>query len=380
MDTQFASPDRSPISDIKKDYIKIVSLEHIVEISEAINTIFLILNKNRQIIYANQEFLTLLDTNINVILGQRPGEILNCINATKLESGCGTYLFCKECGVLNTVLEALEGKNANNECRLSSTLNNKHVSYDLSVKARPFMFDNSNYALVSIVDIHDKKRKEILEMTFFHDILNTAGGMYGLSHLLKLKLEEANSEHYDTAEIICNISDKLIKEIKSQRMLIAAENNNLSLKIKKIKIYDFIKTEINLIKENSNTPSCDYLIFQDSEISLHTDPVLLQRIILNLLKNAAEASNSNNSIEIRISEENDFVLFQINNKTFIEEKIQHQIFQRSFSTRKFNRGIGTYSIKLFTENYLQGKVWFESNKENGTTFFLKLPKVFDVDA
>jgi signal transduction histidine kinase len=44
------------------------------------------------------------------------------------------------------------------------------------------------------------------------------------------------------------------------------------------------------------------------------------------------------------------------------------VFQRSFSTKGTGRGLGTYSIKLLTERYLGGRVWFESAEGHGTTF------------
>jgi sensor histidine kinase regulating citrate/malate metabolism len=54
---------------------------------------------------------------------------------------------------------------------------------------------------------------------------------------------------------------------------------------------------------------------------------------------------------------------------------QKQIFQRSFSTKGSNRGLGTYSMKLLGENYLKGAVDFESDEEDRTTFYVKLPLV-----
>jgi len=86
MNTQFASATRSSKSDIVRDNEKIISLDYIVEISESTNTLFMILNTNRQIIFANQELLSLLNVSIDETLGQRPGEILNCVNAKKLKS------------------------------------------------------------------------------------------------------------------------------------------------------------------------------------------------------------------------------------------------------------------------------------------------------
>ena len=48
--------------------------------------------------------------------------------------------------------------------------------------------------------------------------------------------------------------------------------------------------------------------------------------------------------------------------------VQLQMFQRSFSTKGRGRGLGTYSVKLLTEKYLQGRIAFTSTSEAGTTF------------
>jgi signal transduction histidine kinase len=54
--------------------------------------------------------------------------------------------------------------------------------------------------------------------------------------------------------------------------------------------------------------------------------------------------------------------------------IQLQIFQRFFSTKGPGRGLGTYSMKLFGERYLKGKVDFSSQAPQGTTFTVTLRK------
>jgi sensor histidine kinase regulating citrate/malate metabolism len=53
--------------------------------------------------------------------------------------------------------------------------------------------------------------------------------------------------------------------------------------------------------------------------------------------------------------------------------IQLQLFQRSFSTKGAGRGIGTYSIKMFTEKHLGGQVRFDSFEPVGTIFQVMLP-------
>jgi sensor histidine kinase regulating citrate/malate metabolism len=66
------------------------------------------------------------------------------------------------------------------------------------------------------------------------------------------------------------------------------------------------------------------------------------------------------------------VKFSVHNSKYIEPEVQNQLFKRSFSTKGVGRGFGTYSMKLFGEKYLKGKVWFESSPENGTTFFIEI--------
>jgi signal transduction histidine kinase len=58
-------------------------------------------------------------------------------------------------------------------------------------------------------------------------------------------------------------------------------------------------------------------------------------------------------------------------------EIQLQIFQRSFSTKGPGRGLGAYSIKLLTEQYLQGSVTFSTSPKKGTTFIASYPLKLD---
>jgi signal transduction histidine kinase len=49
------------------------------------------------------------------------------------------------------------------------------------------------------------------------------------------------------------------------------------------------------------------------------------------------------------------------------------MFQRSFSTKGAGRGLGSYSVKLLSERYLNGKVSFTSSEDEGTTFIARYP-------
>jgi signal transduction histidine kinase len=57
----------------------------------------------------------------------------------------------------------------------------------------------------------------------------------------------------------------------------------------------------------------------------------------------------------------------------MDESVRSNIFRRYFSTKGGNRGLGTYGMKLLTEEYLGGEVSFRSSEQEGTTFTFVIP-------
>jgi sensor histidine kinase regulating citrate/malate metabolism len=97
------------------------------------------------------------------------------------------------------------------------------------------------------------------------------------------------------------------------------------------------------------------------------------------MKNALEASQNGDAVSVGIDNNEGKIRFWVKNDQVIARDIQMQLFQRSFSTKGNGRGIGTYSIKLLTENYLKGKVSFVSNESDGTVFSIDLNLKFPTD-
>jgi len=93
-----------------------------------------------------------------------------------------------------------------------------------------------------------------------------------------------------------------------------------------------------------------------------------------MIKNALEATEKNGTVNVYAEKDGEYLVFSVHNKGVIPEDIALNIFKRSFSTKEGKgRGLGTYSMKLFGENYLGGKVTFSSTEEKGTIFSISLP-------
>jgi signal transduction histidine kinase len=113
--------------------------------------------------------------------------------------------------------------------------------------------------------------------------------------------------------------------------------------------------------------------------SFVSDDALIKRILVNMLKNALEASPPGAAVTIGLRRSSgDGVVFSVHNPGWIDGQVQLQIFRRYFSTKGADRGLGTWGMKLLAEEYLGGRVSFTSTLEEGTTFTLVLPlKSFD---
>ena len=110
-----------------------------------------------------------------------------------------------------------------------------------------------------------------------------------------------------------------------------------------------------------------------ADVLVRTDKVQAARSLGNLVKNALEASKPGQTVTVSVRNDGTPML-TVQNESVMPPDVQAQIFQRSFSTKgESGRGIGTYSVKLLTENYLRGAVEFRSTVEDGTTFTLRLP-------
>lgn len=369
LQTQFAPPERASEQDLKKQIEFFADQVLIKKLLDAVPDIYLILNEQRQIVFANKTMQTLLKVeDCAGLYGLRPGEALNCVHAQETEAGCGTTEFCRMCGAVRAILSSLRGKEDIQECRITQQDGN---SLDLQVWATPLFLDGKSYSVFSVKDIAHEKRRKALERIFFHDILNTAGGLRGMTELLM----DAQPEELDQlSEMVYDLSNALINEIKTQKELNAAENNELDIKPVPVKVADLLKEVAGAYK--SHEVAKDRFIqisaVEDS-LTLITDKTLLWRVIGNMTKNALEACTPGEAVTLGAETASNGIEFWVHNPSYMPKEVQLQVFQRSFSTKGAGRGLGTYSIKLLSERYLNGNVSFTTLPGRGTTFKARYP-------
>ena len=124
--------------------------------------------------------------------------------------------------------------------------------------------------------------------------------------------------------------------------------------------------------------SCEYNIKFTIDIIedcyIYADKKQMLRVFNNLIKNSIQAISNKKDGEILISlfRENDFCIITFkDNGIGIDTSLQSRIFSPYFTTKSGGTGLGLAMVKNIIES-MDGKIWFESEKESGTTFFIQL--------
>lgn len=367
--TQFAPAERLTSQEIQSQSEFFSNKPYLRQLADSLPSPLLALNTHRQIVFANQALADLVGKERpDDLYGLRPGEALHCIHSNETEGGCGTTEFCRTCGAARAILAAIGGRRDIQECRITTR---EGESMDLRALACPWM-DGKEFVSFSLEDISHEKRRRALERIFFHDVLNTAGGVQGLTDLLK---EEADPQQArELVDLIQISAHTLIDEINAQKALSAAETGDLTVQPQSVRTDDLLKEVMDLYKNHISAKDRRLDLHPDTEsIIVTTDPTLVRRVLANMTKNALEASSSGEIVTLGARKEDGRVELWVHNPGMMPRDSQLQVFQRSFSTKGKGRGLGTYSIKLLTERYLKGRASFTSTEDEGTTFFISLP-------
>lgn len=118
--------------------------------------------------------------------------------------------------------------------------------------------------------------------------------------------------------------------------------------------------------------------FDGHALFVHADPKLLRMVVQNLVSNAVKYTPNAGKIFISLSSKNGFSLKVSDTGLGIPKHQQRHIFEKLFRADNVREkdtqgtGLGLYIVKSILD-YSGGKVWFESEENKGSTFYVSLP-------
>jgi len=184
---------------------------------------------------------------------------------------------------------------------------------------------------------------------------------------------------------------RLINELMDFRKL---QFNKMSINASKINIIPFIEEVVGHFKEEATLKHIILSVeYDENDISIWSDPSMLEKIIFNLVSNAFKATPESGLITIQINQPKDFILLPLVDKNDpvpvieiiikdtgigIKEENLEKVFDRFYQANEMNdqyyggTGIGLELVKSFVDLH-KGKIVLASKEKLGTQFKIYLP-------
>lgn len=267
------------------------------------------------------------------------------------------------------------------------------TEFPLEVGLNPIHIDGQIMVLCSIIDITERKQSE-MKLKHYADELEAVNSelseyTYVVSHDLRAplrairnyadflkediedQLQSAQKEYLKGLLHAVKQADKMVTDLLSL--------SRIGKKIEKPEEVDVYSILNNIYKE--------FAVDEDIEIKVEkewprikSDPTILHQIFSNLISNSIKFNSSSpKKIEISWQDPGDkyFEFYVKDNGIGIDPKYQKQIFkvfERLHSTTEYEgTGIGLAIVKKAAAK-IRGSIRIESEKDKGTTFFIRIPK------
>ena len=195
------------------------------------------------------------------------------------------------------------------------------------------------------------------------------------------KLKKDQKNYLDN---IYQSTDRMVRLVNDLLNVSRIESGRLSIVPEPVFMENFISTIMSEAQPLAQAKKCkiEFLKPKKKLAEISIDKNLVRQVVHNLITNAIKYSREKGGfVKVELSEYNksDILIKVSDNGIGIPRKLQDRMFQKFFradnavKTETEGTGLGLYVAKMIVETS-GGKIWFESQENKGTTFYVTLPK------
>ena len=139
-------------------------------------------------------------------------------------------------------------------------------------------------------------------------------------------------------------------------------------------LVDTVQASVRLF-ESSEIADLTMELNDNQQVMIFADPEQISQVLINLIKNSLQSieigKKGKINVELFISKQKVRVKVEDNGSGIPEEQ-RNKLFQPYFTTKSSGTGLGLSIVKSILEN-AGGSIWFETEVQQGTRFFIELP-------
>lgn len=219
--------------------------------------------------------------------------------------------------------------------------------------------------------------KEDIEKVIRHDLKTPLNSIIGFPKIM-LTDDSLSDEYKEYLTIILHAGQNMLNLINASLNMYKLEEGTYKFNFNSTNVISILAQIHNILRKNISKKECSLELLynnkpyeKDFKIEVNTEKSLLNMILINLIKNALEASPSGEKITVNMMNEESLTI-SIHNKGSIPEQIRSRFFEKNITHgKKGGNGLGTYSAKLMA-NAINAELYFTTGEKEGTSLFLKL--------
>lgn len=210
-----------------------------------------------------------------------------------------------------------------------------------------------------------------------HDLRNPIGGIASLTQLMAE--DDCSDDQKETIDLIRETSLNSLELINE---LLEVTNDGTKLaKRETVEINSLLSHSIELLRFKAAEKDQQIKVkLLDKPLELFISREKIWRVMSNLISNAIKFSPEKTAINVKIiTRKNEVEISIKDNGIGIADKVKDKVFdmftvaKRPGTAGEKSFGLGLSICKQIVEDH-NGKIWFESDGANGSTFYVSLPK------
>lgn len=225
------------------------------------------------------------------------------------------------------------------------------------------------------------KKNSILEI-LSHDLAGPLNNIKGLSSAIAEELQGHKLPQLDKmVKMIEDTSERSINLIRDFVQYEFLESENSTLVKERVDLVERLKFIIDQYKNSEKDIKKTFQLNTSADpILVEIDPYKFSQVINNLISNAIKFTADDGKITVTLEDkENSVIVSVADNGIGIPKKYHENLFQKFTKARRSglkgepSTGLGMSIIKTIVE-WHGGKIWFESKVDEGSKFYIEIPK------